>query len=301
MSSSVTRWLRPALAAAVAVAGLAAGLATAGAAQAATGPVQIHERASGQIQQVPAITIPRPHLPGHLVRNGTSLVTNNWSGYAVQACGTCHLRYVAADFTIPSVNLKEAGTTSNVYWASHWAGLDGLYGNTVEQTGIDATAVNGAVVWYAWYEMYPASPVVFQLQAQPGDNISVAVYYNAGAKEWTLSLNDTTQAVGFTTTQAATSGSNPQNTSAEVISEDPGGAVPAGYSLLDFGQANYNSATVTSYSGTHGGLGSGSMWTSYPVTMANGPDVMATPGGLINGSQGSTPVSDFSDYWHAAS
>ena len=82
----------------------------------------------------------------------------------------------------------------------------------VEQTGIDATVENGTVVYYAWYEMYPLNPVVFQLAAQPGDNIDVAVYYNQATHLWTLALNDTTQGISLTTNQAAPAGVTPANT-----------------------------------------------------------------------------------------
>ena len=148
----------------------------------------------------------------------------------------------------------------------------------------------------------PGHPaVVFRLAAQPGDNIDVSVYYNQSTHLWQLSLNDTTQAAGLSTSQACPSGSTCSNTSAEVISEDPGGAVPAGYHLADFGQANYSGSRITTYNGTRGGLGSTSLWTSYPVTMQNGHSVMASPGGLLSGNSGGIPVSAFSDYWHSGS
>lgn len=302
--------LRTILTAVAAPAALAAALlgaaAPAGAAVTsgpAPGHFITHERFAGQLRKVPASVIPHPHLPGHLVRHGAALSSPDWSGYAVQACGTCHLRYVESDFTLPSVNPAGAAGTSDVFWASHWVGLDGLSNGTVEQTGVDAGVENGTVVYYAWYEMYPQDPVVFQIAAQPGDNIDAAVYYNQATKMWQLSLNDTTQGVGVATTQPATPGQVGPNSSAEVISEDPGGAVGAGYHLADYGQVNYSGSRVTSYNGTRGSLASSSLWTSYPITMqtsASSP-VMATAGGLYGGSNGGIPVSAFSDYWHADS
>lgn len=302
--------IRTILAAAAAPAALAAALlgSASGASAAATaGPAPghylTHERFAGQIRQVPSSVIPHPHRPGNLVRHGSALTSNNWSGYALQACATCHLRYVESDFTLPSVNPADAAGTSDVFWASHWVGLDGLTTGSVEQTGVDAAVENGTVVYYAWYEMFPADPVVFQLAAQPGDNIDVAVYYNQADHLWTLSLNDTTQGVGVSTNQAAPAGVSPANTSAEVISEDPGGAVPGGYHLADFGQANYSGSRVTTYNGTRGGLASSSLWTSYPVTMRTNSTspVMASPGALYAGSSGGIPVSAFSEFWHSDS
>jgi hypothetical protein len=287
---------------------LAAGGQPAGQPVTPSANLRVHQRHAGQLRRVPSTTIPRTHLAGRLAsraagRNSTA-VSENWSGYADQACGTCAFRYVAADFTVPALNCSNAGGTAGTFYESQWAGLDGWTSQTVEQAGVAGFCDAGTPAYYAWYEMYPLLPVVFAMQGQAGDNIAVNVFFNAGTGKWQLTLSDTTQGMGFATAQAC-GGTSCRNSSAEVISEDPGGAVPGGINLADYGQANFNNATVTTRNVTHGNLAasSPSYYTSFAVTMTdpgNGA-VMAVPGPLRNGTAGGIPVSDFEDFWKASS
>jgi Peptidase A4 family len=295
--------------AAVIVAATTAGLTTGAASAGTVNPyknVTTHQRHARDLRKVNA-TIPGTRLPSlklahsASVRNTGSLTSGNWSGYADIACSTCALRYVSADFTVPHLNPAKSPDNS---WAAHWVGLDGANSSTVEQVGID-TYVSGGVDYYdAWYEMFPAAAQVYSLAASPGDNIQVSVYTVNGT--YSLSLNDTTLGAGFTATATVPSGYTGQNKSAEVITEAPSEA--SGSSLIqlplaDYGQVNYNNATVTSRSGTHGGLGSTSLWNGYAVKMVGSSGTtLSTPSGLLNGANSSgIPVSDFTAGWQAAS
>jgi hypothetical protein len=291
---------------AVTTAGLTAGAASAGTVNPYKS-VTTHQRHARDLRKV-NVTIPSTRLPSlklahsASVKNTGSLTSPSWSGYADIACPTCALRYVSADFTVPHLNAAKSPDNS---WASHWVGLDGATNSTVEQVGID-TYVSGGVDYYdAWYEMFPAATQVYSLAASPGDNIQVSVYTVNGT--YYLSLNDTTLGAGFTATATVPAGSVGQNKSAEVITEAPSEVTSTGtlvqLPLADYGQVNYNGATVTSRSGTHGGLGSTSLWNGYAVKMAgsNGA-TLSTPSGLLNGTNSSgIPVSDFTAAWHAAS
>jgi hypothetical protein len=296
-------------AAAVIIAATTAGLTT-GAASASTGNpyngVTTHQRHARDLRKVNA-TIPGTRLPSlklahsASVRNTGSLTSPNWSGYADIACSTCALRYVSADFTVPHLNPAKSPDNS---WASHWVGLDGATNSTVEQVGIDTYVSNGVDYYYAWYEMFPAATQVYSLAASPGDNIQVGVYTVNGT--YSLSLNDTTLGAGFTATATVPTGYTGQNKSAEVITEAPSevsGSSLIQLPLADYGQVNYNNATVTSRSGTHGGLGSTSLWNAYAVKMAGSSGAtLSAPSGLLNGTNSSgIPVSDFTAVWQAAS
>jgi len=174
----------------------------------------------------------------------------------------------------------------------------------VEQVGIDTYVDNGQDYYYAWYEMYPAAAQVYSLAASPGDNIQVSVYTVNGT--YYLSLNDTTLGAGFNAAATMPAGYTGQNKSAEVITEAPSevsGTSLVQLPLADYGQVNYNSATVTSRSGTHGGLGSGSLWNGYAVKMVGASGAtLSVPSGLLNGTNSSgIPVSDFTAAWQAAS
>ena len=268
--------------------------------------VTTHQRHARDLRKV-NVTIPSTRLPSlklthsASVKNTGSLTTGNWSGYADIACPTCALRFASADFTVPHLN---AAKSPNNSWAAHWIGLDGAANSTVEQVGIDTYVDNGVDYYYVWYEMFPAAAQVYSLAASPGDNIQVSVYTVNGT--YYLSLNDTTLGAGFNATATLPAGYTGQNKSAEVITEAPSEA--SGSSLIqlplaDYGQVNYNNATVTSRNGTHGGLGSTSLWNGYAVKMVSASgDTLSTPSGLLNGTNSAgIAVSDFTAGWQAAS
>ena len=295
---------------AVAVTALTTAGLTTGAASASTvnpyKSVTTHQRHARDLRKV-NVTIPSTRLPSlklvhsASVRNTGSLTSGNWSGYADIACSTCSLRYVSGDFTVPHLN---AAKSPNNSWAGHWVGLDGITTSTVEQVGIDTYLDNGQDYYYAWYEMYPAATQVYSLAASPGDNIQVSVYAANGT--YYLSLNDTTLGAGFNATATVPAGYTGQNKSAEVITEAPSevsGSSLIQLPLADYGQVNYTSATVTSHSGTHGGLGSSSLWSSYAIKMVSASGAtLSAPSGLLNGTNSSgIPVSDFTVGWRAAS
>jgi len=111
---------------------------------------------------------------------------------------------------------------------------------------------------------------------------------------------------GFNATATVPAGYTGQNKSAEVITEAPSevsGSSLIQLPLADYGQVNYNNATVTSRSGTHGGLSSTSLWNGYAVKMVGSSGAtLSTPSGLLNGTNSSgIPVSDFTAGWQAAS
>ncbi len=237
------------------------------------------------LANVPA-GLPHTHLPERLLTNSAngSAVSNNWAGYAAVACSTCHLRYAETQFTVPSVSCPNSTIgTSGYAFASHWVGLDGFNNDTVEQTGVSGycTSTSSPASYYAWYEMYPLDPVTFS-GVSPGDAITASVFYTGSA--YSINLTNTTTRGYIQTTQACPSGSSCKHTNAEVISEDPGGAVPYGYDLANFGRSNYRNSQVTTKSGVHGNYASTGYWTAYSVTMKNGSDLMAYPGSLKGGA-----------------
>ncbi|HEX9065832.1 MAG TPA: G1 family glutamic endopeptidase [Streptosporangiaceae bacterium] len=226
------------------------------------------------------VTLPRTHLP-HLTPHSV-VTSSNWSGYAAVAKKGVRLRYVAAHFTIPSVNCTKSKLGSqNVAYASNWVGLDGFNSGTVEQAGVDSFCDQTRTAQYdAWYEMYPLGPVVFS-GVNPGDAISVSVYLN-GSK-YNLALTDLTTGGKFATSASCPKNSTCRDSSAEVITEDPGDAEPV-IDLADFGQVNFTGIAVTSANGTRGTLTGNKLWTSSEIVMKNsGGRVMAQPSSLEGG------------------
>lgn len=228
--------------------------------------------------------LPREHLPRpKIIRSGTahangSATSGNWSGYVDIANKGVALRYVTADFNIPSLNCASSTNgTSGQNWFSSWTGLDGWTDGTVEQQGIEDTCNGGSPTLYVFYEMYPADPVVFT-GASFGDALQSSTYYNTSTGNYTLDVTDLTQS-GAGVTETIKCAKTCNNSSAEVISEAPGGGPPT-YGLSDYGAENYTSSGVTSRSGTKGTLTGNSLWKSDSITMTSGGDTLSTVGAL---------------------
>jgi len=228
------------------------------------------------------VVLPSTHLP-HLTAHPV-VKSSNWSGYAAVARLGKHLRFVSANFTIPRVNCANSALgRSGLAFASNWVGLDGFKrsSNTVEQTGVDSFCDSSGVAQYAaWYEMFPLNPVAFG-PVHPGDAISASVLFSSG--KYTITLTDVTTAAKMQVTQRCPRGATCQNSSAEVITEDPGQAAPV-VNLADYGMANFTGATVTSANGMHGSLSANSVWKSSKIVMQNaGKQVMSLPSSLFGG------------------
>jgi hypothetical protein len=248
--------------------------------------------------KLPSTHLPRSNIVIHHSGNETILRSDNWAGYADVACGKCALRYVAANFPVPSINCAKVPAKSANHYVSTWIGLDGLTTDTVEQVGVDGLCYKGKPVYYVWYEMYPEGTHVFAISGfSPGDALAANVYYNSRNRDWQLTLIDLTRGVGFETDQTCPSGQECKNANAEVITEDPGGGVSAGIYLAKFGATFYNRVKVTSRDGTHGTLAGSNcrhLWFLYGLEMYHKTGLMAYPGQLAAGTA-------FSVYWAASS
>jgi hypothetical protein len=233
------------------------------------------------------VQLPRTHLQHVKPVNGVA-VSNNWSGYVSTAKSGYQTQYITGTWNIPSVSC--AGSTlgtSGYAYASTWVGLDGWTNSTVEQDGIDGWCDSSGVPQYAaWYEMYPLAPVSFS-GVNPGDAITASVKYLGGGV-FNLVLTDVTQHSGFSVNQSCPSGSTCSKSSAEVITEDPGGALPA-YDLADYGMANYDG--IRTAFGTHsGGLGNSLYWNAATEILMEdlSSHVMSQPSTLFGGQAFST-------------
>jgi hypothetical protein len=277
------RIARPRLAIAIATAALAfASSGTVPAAAAARAVIKVASPAPRirGFRLATGVRLPGTHLP-HVTPSAVTLSTN-WAGHAIVADSGIHLRYIAADFTIPSVDCaKSTLGTSGFAYVSDWAGLDGFNSNTVEQTGVDGFCNSSRVPQYfAWYEMFPLAPVAFS-GVSPGDAITVSVFFNGS--NYNLVLTDVTTGGFINVTQNCPSGSVCRNSSAEVITEDPGNSVPS-IDLADFGMVNFTGAAVTTTTGVHGTLAASTRWTASQVVMEDpSSNVIANPSGLYGG------------------
>jgi hypothetical protein len=226
------------------------------------------------------VQLPRTHLP-HLARLAV-VKSGNWSGYAAVARKGVRLKFISASFSVPSVNCQKSTLGSSGFaYASNWAGLDGFNSATVEQTGVDSFCdASGNPQYDAWYELFPLQPVVFS-GVSAGDAMSASVFYTGSG--YSITLTDLTSGGKIQTTRPCPRGATCKNSSAEVITEDPGMAAPT-VDLADFGMVNVTGAAVTSLNGTHGSLTASSLWTSSEILMTNSAGkVMSQPSGLFGG------------------
>jgi hypothetical protein len=124
-----------------------------------------------------------------------------WSGWADVAKQNVQLRYVTANFTVPTVKCGALGQS-----AAFWVGLDGFTAsgipvpsnNTVEQAGIDvecniSTPSGPEPSYYSFWEMYAPGTGHGPHETagvSPGDAIAVSVFYNSDTNKYNLQLND---------------------------------------------------------------------------------------------------------------
>lgn len=202
-----------------------------------------------------------------VIRNATS---TNWAGYAAHS----------TKYTKVTATWSEPGAScgSSTTYASFWTGLDGYASASVEQTGTLVECSGGSAHQFAWYEMYPASPVYFNNTLAAGDRMTATVSATSSGA-FTLTLTDSTR--GWSHTIKQTNASLARS-SAEVIAEAPSsstGVLP----LANFGTVTFSSSGVNS--GTLGASGPTS------ITMAGGSTTKASVSGISGGTS-------FSSTWH---
>lgn len=185
----------------------------------------------------PAIAANGPHMAGP-GSTANALKSLNWAGYVTTSGGTS----ASANWVVPSVRGANG-------WSASWVGVDGFGSDTVEQTGTDSAVWNGAHVYYAWVELYPAMPVVLhyasgaEAPVHPGDRMSGSV--RAKGDHYTTRLIDHTEGWNYAQTFVVPSGSN---ASAEVITEAPsesstGRVLP----LANFGNEHFTDVRISGH------------------------------------------------------
>jgi hypothetical protein len=166
-------------------------------------------------------------LEGRLVPS-TTVVSTNWSGYAVQAANVTAVR---GSWVVPTV------TGTGTSFSAAWVGIDGFNSSSVEQIGTDSDIVNGHPTYYAWFEMYPSLPVNLSLSINPGDTIAASVYYSSS--NFTLNITDGAQSFSKTLSDPSA-----KRSSAEWVQEAPSsssGVLP----LANFGTIKFSNAQTT--------------------------------------------------------
>jgi hypothetical protein len=143
------------------------------------------------------------HNPDGSIRHfRNSVVTGNWSGYAVTASAP----YSSASGTwqVPSVT-HDSATSTGSDDASIWIGIGGYNDATLIQLGSGSTASSSGFTSYnAFYELLPAGSVNIPHPVKPGDIITASLQCTAACspgsvQSWLLTMTD--QTAGWTWTQ----------------------------------------------------------------------------------------------------
>jgi hypothetical protein len=177
-----------------------------------------------------AANIALPIVAPSPVPSSSVLHSANWAGY-VAAGHAGEFDGVSAEWRVPKVDCLK----TPYGYAAQWVGLDGFSDKTVEQLGTEAVCYYGLPVYGAWFEMYPADPVVAQLAVHAGDLMRASIVELDG--EYMLVIQDLT--TGKSQATVAKCGATCERSSAEVISEAPSssdGILP----LADFGSVQFS-------------------------------------------------------------
>jgi hypothetical protein len=168
------------------------------------------------------------HFHGHQFSGG------NWGGYVSFGSFTT----ATASWTEPSVSCR---STNDLF--APWVGIDGDGSSTVEQTGVETDCSSGRPVYSAWYEMYPAAPVYYNVSVSAGDHITATVTRTA-TNTYRLDLSDTTKGWSKSTTKSLTS----KHASAEAIIESPTDSYPSISGGIKFTGVKFNGTNLASTS-----------------------------------------------------
>jgi hypothetical protein len=219
-----------------------------------------------------------PVSPDLVRPRATSLTSQIWGGWMDLANTNVELYDVAAQFNVPATTCQRSGAVAAV-----WVGLDGWTDGTVEQAGIGVQCNGTTPEYYDWYEMYPNDPVA-EFYVSPGNTVIASVSYNSTNGKYYLEINDKSNPnANFSVAESCPSGHTCDKSSAEVVSEDPGGGAAHGVYLADFHDVDFSNCEVISRDGTIGSLEGNSIWSANEITMEYpGSTVMVQPGSRTN-------------------
>ncbi len=193
-------------------------------------------------------------------------VSSNWSGYAVHRSGV-HFKKISARWRQPHASCTNELPT----YSATWVGIGGYSSRSsgLEQIGTELDCHNGVPVSSAWYEVLPAASTPTHMTVRQGDLMSATVVLSG--HEVSFTLKDLTSRHTFSDSMHATT---IDNTSAEWIVEAPSACQRADcytLPLANFGNLDFDRATVTSVSGHRGSI-TNPEWKATKIRlMPNGP------------------------------
>ena len=121
----------------------------------------------------------------------------NWSGYAIKGKSNSY-RSISGYWIVPRVR----PSATNKY-SSAWLGIDGFGNSSLIQAGTEHDYVNGKSVYYAWWEIIPATETRIPYPVSPKD-LMYARISKLRNKKWLIMLANKTKGWTFRTVQTYT-------------------------------------------------------------------------------------------------
>lgn len=228
-----------------------------------------------------------------------------WAGYAGAAPPDTTIKSANVTVTLPtascakSVGSPTLGKQAPGWHAGFWIGLDGWNWTptptnvTVQQAGVlvSCPTRRSAATFRLFYEMFPAGPVFLPDGVHSGEvlTVNVAVTGHRYTFEFLSAAGAVIAERSATCARHTTCG----NSTAEVITEAPGGGPDAGHGLAGTGTVSYRNAAV-SLSGQPYGFPLGLLPRLTKITMnPKGLLRIVRPGALT----GKAGPANFSTYW----
>ena len=195
---------------------------------------------------------------------GTTSVSANWSGYALQDVSGAGLHFtsVTGTWKVPALSCDSTSTASAAFWVGLGGSSDAATG--LEQTGTGADCSNGSARYYAWYEILPAASIEVPLKVKPGDQITTSV--NVDGTTVLVQIKNRTRKTSFT---KALQVDAPDLSSAEWIAEAPSACNSSGrctiLPLANFGRVTFTRAAAIASS--HPGTISDATWANDSISL----------------------------------
>ncbi len=173
-------------------------------------------------------------LEPHAAGGSFTSESTNWSG---QIAGGSTFTAVSGHWVVPTIQPTQYGAGS-----ATWIGIDGgpSSPNSIIQTGTAQDTQNGQTSYFAWYELFPQSPVAIG-GVSPGDQMQASISHTSGST-WTLTISDTSVAGDTFTAPLTYTG---PGDSAEWIEELPTAVSGPQPTLANFGSATFTQMGYT--------------------------------------------------------
>ena len=225
----------------------------------------------------------RPHASIRDTTTATTVKSTNWSGQVdVGPAPTSHFTAVSGTWTVPTIQ-----PSTSAKFVSTWVGIGGITTRTgLIQTGTIEYTAEGAVLYGAWYELIPTSPVTLTTLVasdvpSPGDTMHASITEPAPT-HWDIVLQDVTK--GWTFSKATVAYSAGPALGADWVTERPS-LTTSFTTLADYGSSRFTDLQAAVSGGSPAEPPPASM---VPIAMVDATtDVISTAGAFGAATTGS--------------